>query len=345
MKRILRLFRKTDHSIHARKEMQELGLPRKSKAEIPVTQQPSSQIIENAAPKTNSIFSEFIQRDFRFIAVDVETANSNNFSICQIGLAGATDDGQVTTLGTLVNPEEEIDPAFENIHGISNDMVSSAPTFIEIYDELSKILEGKSLIQHSNFDKRALDMACHIYELPKINADWADSVQIARKAWPEFKEDGGHGLANLKTKLDLKFKHHDAEEDARAAAQVVLLAEKHTGNTYRKILATRQKPRFQPTVNAEGNPNGPLYGHVACFTGKISLARTDAAAITAEAGITVKPSVTQKTTLLIVGDQDMTLLAGHTKSGKHRKAEKLIADGNDIRILSETEFLVLLGKA
>ena len=345
MKRILQLFRKTDHSTQARKELLELGLPRESATEVPVTQQPTSQIIENAATTTEAVFKEFDEWDFRFIAIDVETANSNNFSICQIGLAGATDDGQVTTLGTLVNPEEEIDPAFENIHGISNDMVSSAPTFIEIYDELSKILEGKSLIQHSNFDKRALDMACHIYELPKINADWADSVQIARKAWPEFKEDGGHGLANLKTKLGLEFKHHDAEEDARAAAQVVLLAEKHTGNPYRKILATRQKPRFQPSINAEGNPNGPLHGHVACFTGKISLARTDAAAIAAEAGITVKPSVTQKTTLLIVGDQDLTLLAGHPKSSKHRKAEKLIADGNDIRIQSETEFLVLLGRA
>lgn len=46
---------------------------------------------------------------------------------------------------------------------------------------------------------------------------------------------------------------------------------------------------------------------------------------------------------MIVGDQDLTLLAGHTKSTKHRKAEELIAAGHPIRIIGEAEFLALIG--
>ncbi|WP_292069348.1 hypothetical protein [Marivita sp. XM-24bin2] len=55
---------------------------------------------------------------------------------------------------------------------------------------------------------------------------WCDSVGVARRAWPELKGNGGHRLASLKAYLGLQFEHHDAEEDARAAAEVVLLAER-----------------------------------------------------------------------------------------------------------------------
>jgi len=293
--------------------------------------------------------NDFADWNFRFIAVDVETANPNNFSICQIGLAGVTRDGQIITTSTLIDPEEDFEPKFEKIHGITEEMVLGAPTFDEIIDEMRSYLENKTLIQHSNFDQRALNMACHVYGLPKLQADWVDSVQIARRVWPELKEDGGHGLANRKTKLGLEFKHHDAEEDARAAAQVVLLAEEQSGKPYREILASRSnrtyKQNFQPSVSIEGNPSAPLYGHVACFTGQISLSRSDAATMAAEAGITIKTAVSKKTTLLIVGDQDMTRLAGQSKSSKHRRAEELISQGHKIRIIGETEFLALLGKA
>ena len=45
---------------------------------------------------------------------------------------------------------------------------------------------------------------------------WSDSVAIARKAWPDLRGNGGHGLGNLKKVLGLNFRHHDAGEDARA---------------------------------------------------------------------------------------------------------------------------------
>jgi DNA polymerase-3 subunit epsilon len=50
---------------------------------------------------------------------------------------------------------------------------------------------------------------------------------------------------------------------------------------------------------------------------------------------------------LVVGDQDVTRLAGHSKSSKHRKAEELIAKGVPIRILRESDFQELgrLGNA
>jgi len=52
--------------------------------------------------------------------------------------------------------------------------------------------------------------------------------------------------------------------------------------------------------------------------------------------------VNKKVTLLVVGDQDVLKLAGQEKSSKHRKAEALIAAGQEIRILRESDFLSLI---
>ena len=52
--------------------------------------------------------------------------------------------------------------------------------------------------------------------------------------------------------------------------------------------------------------------------------------------------VTRDTTILVVGDQDIRVLAGHDKSSKHRKAEKLIREGYSIRIIGESDFLLTI---
>lgn len=283
---------------------------------------------------------------FRFVAIDVETANPNPRSICQIGFAGVTPSGEIKTLGTLIDPREPFHWDNINIHGIDDTAVRGQPTFSDILPAIRPLIEGIPLVQHSSFDSRAIAAACAAAQLPPLLASWHNSVIIARRAWPQFVGKGGHGLKHLKRKLKLDFEHHDAIEDARATAQIVLLAEQEMGLPFQQIIGRgRQKRTFSPAVTATGAPTGALLGEVAVFTGQLSISREDAATFAAAAGITVKASVTKKTTLLIVGDQDLAVLApGQTKSTKHRAVEQLIAEGHNIRIMGETEFLRLVGK-
>lgn len=291
-------------------------------------------------------FDQLSLETFRFVAIDVETANSNKHSICQIGLAVVADTGEIRTTGFLVDPEERFDGFNVQLHGIDEKTVSGAQGFELVLRALRPFLERHTLIQHSSFDKQAFDAACKLYGIPSLRTNWLDSVIIARTAWPELKSNGGHGLANLKEFLNLEFDHHDAEEDARAAAEIVLLAEAQSGEKFPDLAKTakQRNHKFPTSVAVEGNQSGPLYGHVACFTGQLSLSRTEAATIAAGAGITVKAGMSKKVTLTVVGEQDLSSLAGHTKSSKHRKAEELINEGFDIRIIGEQEFLKLVGK-
>jgi len=78
---------------------------------------------------------------------------------------------------------------------------------------------------------------------------------------------------------------------------------------------------------------------VIVFTGSLSVPRQDAADLAAEAGCRVEDGVTKHTTMLVVGDQDLRILADHEKSTKHIKAERLIEKGQSIRILRESDFM------
>jgi DNA polymerase III epsilon subunit-like protein len=285
--------------------------------------------------------SEILSETYRFVAVDVETANKQKASICQIGLAMVQENGDIRTLGILIDPEDSFDSFNTALHGISQETIEGAQTFDGVLKILQPFLDRHILIQHSSFDKGAFDAACEKYNLNTLCSEWMDSVKIARAAWPELKEKGGHGLENLKNYLGLTFNHHDAEEDARAAAQVTLLAEEKTGQHFSIISISKAKSYPKP-IALEGNIQGPLYGHIACFTGQLTMSRLEAASFSAQAGIEVKVGMSKKITLLIVGDQDIASPDVNAKSSKHRKAEELIENGFSIRIIGEAEFLALI---
>lgn len=72
------------------------------------------------------------------------------------------------------------------------------------------------------------------------------------------------------------------------------------------------------------------------------MSRPEAADLASVAGCQVDAGVTKKTTILVVGNEDIKHLAGHTKSIKHRKAEELIKNGQNIRIIGESDFKALI---
>lgn len=166
--------------------------------------------------------------DFQFIALDVETACGDSASICQIGIACVGFDDSIFTWSTYVDPLMPFAPFNVDLHGIGPETVHGAGSFAQVWPQIWPLLSRHPMVQHSRFDEYAINAACKAQGLPRPRLTWHDSVTIARRAWPELKGNGGHGLANLKQVLNLDFHHHDAGEDARAAAMVVLRAQATT---------------------------------------------------------------------------------------------------------------------
>ena len=283
-----------------------------------------------------------------FNAIDVETANADRESICQIGIIQVRDGKIEDEWQTLVNPEDWFDDWNVSIHGIEEGDVKDSPTLPEIRDVLRERLRGSVVVSHTSFDQVAFERAMTKYSLDQLQVTWLDSARIVRRAWPERFGRKGWGLKTVAKALDIQFRHHDALEDAKAAAEIVLRACAETGMDVEVWLRRVDRPRFPggagvtASARREGNVEGVLFGETIVFTGALSMVRSEAADRAAETGCNVADNVSKKTTILVVGTQDKTKLNGYEKSTKHRKAEDLIAVGVEIQILSESDFLYLI---
>jgi len=159
-----------------------------------------------------------------FNAIDVETANADRASICQIGIAHVRDGQIAEHWQTLINPEDWFDPWNTSIHGIDESAVEESPALPEVRDELRRRLRGSILVSHTSFDRVAFERAMQRYDLEQLRVTWLDSAKIVRRAWPEKFARRGWGLKNVASELGISFQHHNALEDARAAAEIVLRA-------------------------------------------------------------------------------------------------------------------------
>ncbi len=282
-----------------------------------------------------------------FVAIDVETANPDMASICQIGLVRYRGGGLADEWVTFVDPQDYFADINVSIHGIDEGAVKGAPTFPEVSSKLGGYLQNSIVVCHTHFDRLALLQAGVRSRVNLPECIWLDSARVVRRTWKECAWKG-YGLASVCKKLGYEFKHHDALEDAKAAAFIIVAAIQETGVSLDEWLTRVKQPIYPGSgstgadIRRDGNSEGPFSGDVLVFTGALEIPRREAADMAAAAGFTVSSGVTKKTTILVVGDQDVTKLAGHSKSTKHRKAEELIAAGAQIRIVRESDFKELL---
>ena len=91
-----------------------------------------------------------------FNAIDVETANADPSSICQVGIVRIRAGAIKEQLSFLVNPEQRFNPVNVGIHGIDDNAVKDSATLPQVAARLRRMLEGKVLVSHTAFDRAAL---------------------------------------------------------------------------------------------------------------------------------------------------------------------------------------------
>ena len=107
----------------------------------------------------------------RFVALDLETADTANSRPCSIGLVFSDGVRITDTKYYLINPEVPFNPIAVRINGITPDIVQNAPTLPEVWSEISGFLESNLIVAHNAaFDLRVLEKAANSYSLimPKI---------------------------------------------------------------------------------------------------------------------------------------------------------------------------------
>jgi DNA polymerase-3 subunit epsilon len=275
-----------------------------------------------------------------FVALDVETANADRASICQVGVALFERGRLANEWVSLVNPLDDFDPFNVAIHGIDENAVRDAPTLQQVSNKLSELLSGRIVVSHTAFDRVAITRAYEKAAIPPPTCTWLDSARVARRTWDEVARSG-YGLGPLCERIGYEYQAHDALEDAKAAAMVFLAAAVDSN-----LDAAGWVERLKQYDNAgssrialAGAVDGPLFGEVVVFTGALAIPRREAAELAARMGCDVAPGVNKKTTMIVIGDTDAR---GREKTSKMVKAQQLIAAGQDIELLTESDFSQLV---
>lgn len=292
-----------------------------------------------------------------FIAIDFETANSSRASICSIGLIKVVNGLVQEEIHTYINPEDEFTYFNTEIHGITEDMVQDAPTFEEYWPTLKAIIENETLIAHNaSFDMSAMRYALNLFNEPYATFTYGCSYVFAKKVWPSLYN---HRLSTVADHLGISFRHHDALEDARAAASVTLAALKSSGtdsledlsDMHHLRLGAQRLDSHTPTGSKKGKAvakvvapkikkSHPFYNTDVVFTGKLqTMTRGQASKKVIHCGGQCKNSVTKSTNYLVIGAHKLTNFAEIFTSTKMQKTEELINKGYPIKILGEEEFL------
>ena len=160
------------------------------------------------------------------VCVDLEATGvwPGHDRVVQIAAASISPDGRVTTWSSLVNPEQPIPPMATAIHGITDAMAASAPTFAQLAPTVEELLAECDLTGYNveRFDRRLLaaEFRRAGFEDPTIGARIIDAYTIFVRQEPRSLDAAlrfygvGEGQATRRA--------HDARSDVEATVAVLM---------------------------------------------------------------------------------------------------------------------------
>ena len=126
----------------------------------------------------------------REIVLDTETTGlspDNGDRIVEIGCVELINHVPTSnTYQVYLNPEKDMDPGAEKVHGLTNEFLLDKPKFIEIADSFLDFIGDSNLIAHNaDFDINFLNSELVRAKKDKINNDRVvDTLKIARSKFP-----------------------------------------------------------------------------------------------------------------------------------------------------------------
>lgn len=153
---------------------------------------------------------------------DLETTGINiaKDRIVEISILKVFPNGNKESKTWLVNPEMEIPAEVVAIHGISNEKVVTEPTFNELADEVSKLIEGCDL---AGFNSNRFDIPLLAEEMLRAGIDFDMKNRVAVDVQVIFHKKEQRTLsAGYKFYCDKDLENaHSAEADTNATYEIL----------------------------------------------------------------------------------------------------------------------------
>ncbi len=285
-----------------------------------------------------------------YVVLDTETTGFDPVwdDIIEVAALKVQNGEIVDKFESFVNPGYQIDPYITEIHGITNDMLKTAPTLKDVLPVFLTFLGDSVIVAHNaNFDINFIYDSSVSLGGNGIANDFVDTMRLSRRLFPEEKH---HRLVDLVQRFNIakEVKHRSMCDTvqtykcyqymknyiAKNGISIESLFPKDRNRTGRALKAGEIKAE---TENFDTDTS--IYGNCFVFTGTLErMKRKDAMQIVVNMGGSCGDNVTKKTNYLVLGNNDYCTTIRDGKSNKQKKAETLKLSGEDIEIISENVF-------
>lgn len=138
-----------------------------------------SDFIEDARKDATKWAQDLLARDpSTWVILDTETTGlSNKDQVVQVAAIDGA--GNVLLDNVLIKPTIRIPHGASQIHGITDETVKDAPSFLEVWPDIYKMLDGKLLvIYNAEFDLRMMVQSGQAHDdyLVMFACDWSDAM-------------------------------------------------------------------------------------------------------------------------------------------------------------------------
>lgn len=159
-----------------------------------------------------------------FAAIDFETANHEPESACALGVA-VVRAGQIIAVERYLIRPPTPEFRFTHIHGLTWEQVRDAPTFPQVWRQVTRRLAASQFLAAHNarFDRSVLAACCEHYRLHPPPEPFVCTVDVARRLWNLRPAK----LPDVCRHLGIPLRHHDPGSDAEACARIVLAASEY----------------------------------------------------------------------------------------------------------------------
>ncbi len=153
----------------------------------------------------------------RFVAIDFETSGYERYSACSIGMVRIEDGVLSESYQSLIRPPSSF-VRFTDIHGLTWNMLRSAPSFADIWPEIEMFMQGADgLVAHNApFDRSVLAACCQNFGCRQPGLPFYCTLKGARAALrlPNYRLDA------LCSYYHIRLNHHEALSDAAGCARI-----------------------------------------------------------------------------------------------------------------------------
>ena len=267
-----------------------------------------------------------------YVVIDIETTglSPSNCEIIELSALKIENNEVTDTFSSLVKPAAPIPEFIQELTGITNKMVFTAPSIADILPSYIDFLGDNILLGHNvTFDTGFLYRNCKEHLNCSLPNDYVDTLRISKKL---IKNIDNYKLGTLAAHFNIPQKAtHRALDDCRTTNELFINLKALNNETEKSFVALFE------------NVEPVLKNKTVVFKGVTSFCSFDSyCSICEKAGGKATDVFYKTANYIVFGKNTYTKYKRGDYSEKMFKAIELEKDGT-LKILSESEFLKLLG--